>query len=428
MEGSSLGLLRNERKPIFVNKKEISLPTDFQIKRKDLPALHISKVNRESSVHRKVPLDCISVKLFDKKGKLKGEGIFIGLFTSVTYNRSLSSIPYLRRKAEKVLQRSGFKPGTHDYRSLRHILEKYPRDEFFQIKINKLTSFCEKIMKLHERRQVALFVREDLFSRYVSCLVYVPRDRFETALRLKFKTILENAFNGEAISYHLSIDDSPLARVMYTINIDPFKAVKFDQDKLEKQLQDVAHSWPQKLFDAALSKTGDDARAFYIRESFGNSFSRKVAQKETEKKVVNLNSSKLDDVAKKQFIKGAKAAYEMIITSFAKGDKNALKPLLNKEIYQNFSHEIDRRKKENLKSELTFVGVKSAEIKNFEKKDNIYIFTVNFVSEIITYRKDKNNKVIEGNPDIIKTVNDVWKFSKNMWSSNPNWYLVETQV
>jgi len=169
-------------------------------------------------------------------------------------------------------------------------------------------------------------------------------------------------------------------------------------------------------------------RTGHEKKVFGNLFSKDVTQKDTEKKVVNLSSGKLDDAAKEQFIKGAKAAYEMIITSFAKGDKNALKPLLNKEIYQNFSHEIDHRKKENLKSELTFVGVKSAEIKNFEKKDNIYIFTVNFVSEIITYRKDKNNKVIEGNPDIIKTVNDVWKFSKNMWSSNPNWYLVETQV
>ena len=169
-------------------------------------------------------------------------------------------------------------------------------------------------------------------------------------------------------------------------------------------------------------------RTGHEKKVLGGLFGKKVTQRNTEKKVVNLSSSKLDDAAKEQFIEGAKAAYEMIITSFAKGDKNALKPLLNKEIYQNFSDEIDHRKKENLKSELTFVGVKSAEIKNFEKKDNIYIFTVNFVSEIITCKKDKNNKVIEGNPDIIKTVNDVWKFSKNMWSSNPNWYLVETQV
>ena len=169
-------------------------------------------------------------------------------------------------------------------------------------------------------------------------------------------------------------------------------------------------------------------RTGHEKKTLGDFFNTKVTQKNTEKKVVNLQSSKLDDAAKEQFIKGAKEAYEMIVTSFAKGDKKTLKPLLNKEIYQNFSDEIDHRKKENSRSELTFVGVKSAIIKNFEKKDNVYTFTVNFVSEIITCKKDKDNKIIEGNPDIIKTVNDVWKFSKNMWSNNPIWYLVETQV
>ena len=149
-------------------------------------------------------------------------------------------------------------------------------------------------------------------------------------------------------------------------------------------------------------------------------------QKETTNK--NLENQTFDDSAKQEFLNGAKVAYETIVTSFAKGDKNILKPLLNKEIYKNFSDEIDNRKKENIKSELTFVGVKSAKIKNFEKKDNIYTFTVDFVSEIITCKKNKNNKVIEGDPDIIKTVNDIWKFSKNMWSNNPNWYLVETQA
>ena len=160
-------------------------------------------------------------------------------------------------------------------------------------------------------------------------------------------------------------------------------------------------------------------------EKLSTDFKQKF-QKETIKK--NLENQTFDDSAKQKFLNGAKEAYEMIVTSFAKGDKNILKPLLNKEIYKNFSGEIDNRKKENIKSELTFVGVKSAKIKNFEKKDNIYTFTVDFVSEIITCKKDKNNKVIEGNPDRIKTVNDIWKFSKNMWSDNPNWYLVETQA
>jgi len=160
-------------------------------------------------------------------------------------------------------------------------------------------------------------------------------------------------------------------------------------------------------------------------EKLSTDFKQEI-QKETINK--NLENQTFDDSAKLEFLNGAKEAYEMIVTSFAKGDKNILKPLLHKKIYQNFSDEIDNRKKENIKSELTFVGVKSAKIKNFEKKDNIYTFTVDFVSEIITCKKDKNNKVIEGNPDIIKTVNDVWKFSKNMWSNNPSWYLVETQA
>ena len=165
------------------------------------------------------------------------------------------------------------------------------------------------------------------------------------------------------------------------------------------------------------------------RTGFGEKLSTYVKQEvQNETTNKNLENQTFDDSAKQEFLNGAKAAYEMIVTSFAKGDKNALKPLLNKEIYQNFSDEINNRKKENIKSELTFVGVKSAKIKNFEKKDNIYTFTVDFVSEIITCKKDKNNKVIEGNPDIIKIVNDIWKFSKNMWSNNPNWYLVETQA
>jgi len=154
-------------------------------------------------------------------------------------------------------------------------------------------------------------------------------------------------------------------------------------------------------------------------------FKQKI-QKETTKE--NNKNQTLDDSAKLEFLSGAKAAYEIIITSFAKGDKNVLKPLLNKEIFQNFSDEIDHRKKEKVKSELTFVGIESAEIKNFEKKDNIYIFTVDFISEIISCIKDKNNKVLSGDPQKVKKVYDTWKFSKNMWNDDPKWYLVETQA
>jgi len=139
-----------------------------------------------------------------------------------------------------------------------------------------------------------------------------------------------------------------------------------------------------------------------------------------------IRTGNVDEEAKKQFLKGADIAYERIITSFAKGDKKVLKNLLAKDLFENFSEVIDERKEKKLKYETTFIGIKSSKILEFKKIENIYKVTVNFVSEIITCVKDSNNKVIEGNPDTIKTANDVWKFSKNMWSQDPTWYLVET--
>ena len=139
-----------------------------------------------------------------------------------------------------------------------------------------------------------------------------------------------------------------------------------------------------------------------------------------------IKTGNVDEEVKKQFLKGADVAYEQIITSFAKGDKKSLKSLLGKDLFDTFAEVIDERKKKELKYETTFIGLKSSKILEFQKIENIYKITVNFISEIITCVKDKNSKIIEGNPDTIKTVNDVWKFSKNMWSQNPTWYLVET--
>jgi len=139
-----------------------------------------------------------------------------------------------------------------------------------------------------------------------------------------------------------------------------------------------------------------------------------------------IKKDNVDENAKKQFLKGAEVAYEQIIISFAKGDKKSLKPLLEKEMFDRFSEVIDERRNKQLKSETTFIGLKSVKILEFKKIENIYKVTVNFVSEIITCVKDKNNQIIEGNPDTIKTVNDIWRFAKNMWSQDPTWYLVDT--
>ncbi len=139
-----------------------------------------------------------------------------------------------------------------------------------------------------------------------------------------------------------------------------------------------------------------------------------------------IKSDNIDENVKKQFLKGAEIAYEKIIMSFAKGDKKSLKGLLEKNMFSRFSEVIDERKAKQLKYETTFIGLKSTKILEYKKIENIYKVTVNFISEIITCTKDKNDNVIEGSTDTIKTVNDVWKFSKNMWSQDPTWYLFDT--
>ena len=138
-----------------------------------------------------------------------------------------------------------------------------------------------------------------------------------------------------------------------------------------------------------------------------------------------VSKDALGEEEKKQFLQGAEIAYESILTSFAKGEKENLKKLLNKDIYINFEQAINHRNKENIKSELTFIGVKQSNVEKFEKIKNDLFATVKIVCEIISVKKDKEDDIIEGNPDRIKTVTDYWKFTKNALSDNPNWYLAE---
>tara|TARA_B110000971_G_scaffold61864_2_gene63192 strand:+ start:6896 stop:7516 length:621 start_codon:yes stop_codon:yes gene_type:complete len=166
-------------------------------------------------------------------------------------------------------------------------------------------------------------------------------------------------------------------------------------------------------------------RTGYDGKSPGAFDEKKYSQFKPDIKMKPILKAILEDSEKKEFLKGAEIAYENIITSFAKGEKNRLKELLTKEIFINFEQAIDHRNKENIKSELTFIGVKKSSVENFEKiKDNL-VATVKIICEIISVKKDKNDNIIEGNPDRIKTVTDYWKFSKSISSKSPNWFLAE---
>ena len=165
-------------------------------------------------------------------------------------------------------------------------------------------------------------------------------------------------------------------------------------------------------------KTGHESKAPHFDEKTYNQSKRQAENKTTM-------SENLDDNEKKQFLKGAEIAYESILVSFAKGKKEKLKTLLTKDIFSNFEQAIDNRNKENIKSELTFIGFKESKVEKFEKIKDEFFSTVKIVCEIISVKKDKNEVIIEGDPDKIKTVTDYWKFSKSVSSKNPNWFLAE---
>ena len=141
-----------------------------------------------------------------------------------------------------------------------------------------------------------------------------------------------------------------------------------------------------------------------------------------------LNAETFDENAKKDFIEGAKVAYETIITNFSKGSIKEIKNLLDRKVLNQFQEAISNREKNGIKSETTFIGINSAEIKNHEQKDNVLEVTVDFISEIISCNRDKNSKILTGDPEKVKKVYDTWRFSRNLNSSDPNWVLVETNI
>ena len=162
-----------------------------------------------------------------------------------------------------------------------------------------------------------------------------------------------------------------------------------------------------------------------FEEDISANFPQDVTISKTPK---TTDPSKFDEEAKKEFIKGAKIAYETIITNFASGNLKDIKYLLDKNVFNQFDEAIKDRKNKSFLSETTFIGINSADIKNHVQNKNMLEVTVNFVSEIISCVRDKDKKIISGDPDVIKKVTDTWKFTKDITSNNPNWLIVDTQV
>jgi len=242
--------------------------------------LLVTKTNLRSTIHRPVHMDAIGIKRVDNKGNLIGQWLFVGLFTSVAYNRVPSSIPLLRRRVQLTMERSGFVPNSHDGKALLNILESYPRDELFQINDDTLYETAMGILHLQERPRTALFIRRDELQRYCSCLVYVPRERYNTDLRQRIQEILAEELNGRIAAFFTQLGDSSLARCHIIIPMLDGKIPPYDHQAVEERLFQASRSWADHLGDAITARTGEEqARSVLARWS--NAFGQAYQQRYT---------------------------------------------------------------------------------------------------------------------------------------------------
>ncbi len=215
--GTGLGILRPD-KPL--SGSFARLPDEARAKARQANLLIITKANSRSTVHRSAYLDYLGIKTFDADGNVTGERRFLGLFTSTAYSESIMRIPVLRDKAVSVLAMSGFTANSHGGKDLLQVLEDYPRDDMFQISTPDLCDIAMGVLHLQERRRLRLFLRRDDYGRFLSCLVYLPRDRYNTRARLRMQSILLETLDGTSIDYTLSVTESVLARVHFVVRVE----------------------------------------------------------------------------------------------------------------------------------------------------------------------------------------------------------------
>jgi len=263
--GSSLGVLREaEDKPVSASFAALPPAVRAYARRPEL--LVITKSTARSTVHRPGYLDYIAVKRFDAAGKVCGEDRFLGLFTSTAYSANPVDIPLLRRKAANVVAASGVEPGGHAAKALRNILVNYPRDELFQIAEEDLLRIATGILQLGERQRFRLFVRCDPFERFLSCLIYAPRENYTTELRQKWQAILMEAFNGASSDFNVFLSESVLARIHITVRTTPGAIPAFDVREVEARLVASARRWSDDLKAALVDAQGEAHGLLQLRQ------------------------------------------------------------------------------------------------------------------------------------------------------------------
>lgn len=283
---AGLGVLRDPKVEVF---DEIDTSQNLHIEVRAFirnpSMLMVTKSNLRSSIHRPVHMDALSIKKYDAAGKVIGQRIFTGLFTSGAYNKAPSEIPLLRRRVAMTMDRSGFEMSSHDGKALMNILDTFPRDELFQISDDQLFETSMGILHLQERQRTALFVRPDELERYCSCLVFVPRDRYTTELRMRIQEILAEELDGRIAAFFTQLGESALARCHIIVPMLHGRIPKYDIAKIEARLVQAARSWADHLGDALTATLGEE-KSLEVVSRWANAFGPEYQHRYTPSEVI----------------------------------------------------------------------------------------------------------------------------------------------
>ncbi|MEU1677207.1 NAD-glutamate dehydrogenase [Streptomyces roseifaciens] len=251
------------------------LPADARAKAREHKLLVLTKANSRATVHRPSYLDYVGVKKFDADGNVTGERRFLGLFSSAAYTESVRRVPVVRRKVQQVLADAGFTPDSHDGRDLLQILETYPRDELFQIAAEQLRSIATSVLYLQERRRLRLYLRQEEYGRYYSALVYLPRDRYTTGVRLRLIDILKEELGGSSVDFTAWNTESVLSRLHFVVRVEPGATLReltdADADRIEARLVEAARSWADGFAETLTAEVGEERAAELLRR-YGQAF------------------------------------------------------------------------------------------------------------------------------------------------------------
>ncbi|WP_327367748.1 NAD-glutamate dehydrogenase [Streptomyces sp. NBC_01217] len=278
--GTGLGILRSDPHHSVDEAHPVSpsfdrLPADARAKAREHKLLILTKANSRATVHRPSYLDYVGVKKFDADGNVIGERRFLGLFSSAAYTESVRRVPVIRRKVAEVLEGAGFSPNSHDGRDLLQILETYPRDELFQTPVDQLRSVVTSVLYLQERRRLRLYLRQDEYGRYYSAIVYLPRDRYTTGVRLRLIDILKEELGGTSVDFTAWNTESILSRLHFVVRVAPGTELPdltdAEKDRIEARLVEAARSWSDGFQEALGAECGEERAAELLRQ-YGHSF------------------------------------------------------------------------------------------------------------------------------------------------------------